>query len=129
MSDAIRTSTPIFVRESMTADRAPPVSNAGPAAWIRDNLFPTPLSSVITLLALLFLAWALPPLVRWLFIDAIWSAPNGDLCRAPGAGACWAYVWQKLGFFMYPMAENATGRLDSYAPDDFKYQITAREVA
>ncbi len=101
MSDAIRTSTPIFVRESMTADRAPPVSNAGPAAWIRDNLFPTPLSSVITLLALLFLAWALPPLVRWLFIDAIWSAPNGDLCRAPGAGACWAYVWQKLGFFMY----------------------------
>lgn len=34
----------------------------------------------------------------------------------------------KLGFFMYPTAENAEGRLDPYAPDDFKYQITAREV-
>jgi transglutaminase-like putative cysteine protease len=34
----------------------------------------------------------------------------------------------KLGFFMYPVGENAEGRLDSYAPDDFKYQITAREV-
>ena len=33
-----------------------------------------------------------------------------------------------LGFFMYPVAENAVGRFDSYAPDDFKYQITAREI-
>ena len=29
---------------------------------------------------------------------------------------------------MYPIAENADGRIDSYAPDDFKYQITAREI-
>ena len=34
----------------------------------------------------------------------------------------------KLGFMMYPTAETATGRLDSYAPDDFKYQITAKEI-
>ena len=35
---------------------------------------------------------------------------------------------EKLGFFMYPMAETAAGRFDPYSPDDFKYQITAREV-
>ena len=34
----------------------------------------------------------------------------------------------KLGFFMYPTGENAEGRFDSYSPDDFKYQITAREL-
>ena len=34
----------------------------------------------------------------------------------------------KLGFLMYPTAENASGRLDSYAPDDFKYQISAKEI-
>ena len=34
----------------------------------------------------------------------------------------------KLGFFMYPVAENAGGRFDSYAPEDFKYQISAREI-
>ena len=33
-----------------------------------------------------------------------------------------------LGFLMYPTAENAAGRLDSYAPDDFKYQISAKEL-
>ena len=35
---------------------------------------------------------------------------------------------ENLGFFMYPVAENADGRFDSYAPDDFKYQITAQEI-
>jgi len=34
----------------------------------------------------------------------------------------------KLGFLMYPVAETGDERLDSYAPDAFKYQITAREV-
>lgn len=34
----------------------------------------------------------------------------------------------KLGFFMYPAGENAAGRFDPYAPDDFKYQITAKEI-
>ncbi|TFZ08750.1 transglutaminase-like domain-containing protein [Ramlibacter humi] len=33
-----------------------------------------------------------------------------------------------LGFMMYPVAEDAQGRFDSYAPDDFKYQISAREL-
>jgi len=33
-----------------------------------------------------------------------------------------------LAFFMYPQAETANGRLDSLDPDNFKYEITAREV-
>lgn len=34
----------------------------------------------------------------------------------------------KLGFFMYPVAEDGSGRFDSLAPDDFKYTITAKEI-
>lgn len=34
----------------------------------------------------------------------------------------------ELGFFMYPVAETGGERLDSYAPDTFKYQITAQAV-
>lgn len=34
----------------------------------------------------------------------------------------------KLGFLMYPVCETAEERLDSYSPDAFKYQITAREL-
>jgi transglutaminase-like putative cysteine protease len=35
----------------------------------------------------------------------------------------------KIGFFMYPQAETAEGRLDSLDPDNFKYTISAKEVA
>ncbi|CAN5131155.1 transglutaminase family protein [soil metagenome] len=34
----------------------------------------------------------------------------------------------KLGFFMYPQAENANGRYDPLDPDQFRYTITAREI-
>jgi transglutaminase-like putative cysteine protease len=34
----------------------------------------------------------------------------------------------KLGFFMYPQAENANGRYDPLEPDRFRYTITSREL-
>jgi transglutaminase-like putative cysteine protease len=35
----------------------------------------------------------------------------------------------KVGFLMYPQSETAEGRLDSLDPDNFKYTITAKEIA
>jgi hypothetical protein len=35
----------------------------------------------------------------------------------------------KLTFFMYPQAEIAAGRLDSLDPDNFRYAISAKEIA
>jgi hypothetical protein len=29
---------------------------------------------------------------------------------------------------MYPVAEDAKGAFDSYAPEDFKYTISSREI-
>jgi len=34
----------------------------------------------------------------------------------------------KVGFLMYPQCETAEGRLDSLDPDNFRYQLTAREI-
>ena len=34
-----------------------------------------------------------------------------------------------VGFLMYPQAETAEGRLDSLDPDNFKYEITSKEVS
>ncbi len=53
----------------------------------------------IAALALTFLL--LPPLLRFLIFDAVWFAPDGELCRAPGAGACWAFIARKLPYFTY----------------------------
>jgi len=35
----------------------------------------------------------------------------------------------KVGFLMYPQSETAEGRLDSLDPDNFKYQITSKELS
>ncbi len=35
----------------------------------------------------------------------------------------------RLGFLMYPHAETDGQRLDAYAPDDFRYRISAKEIA
>ena len=35
----------------------------------------------------------------------------------------------KVTFFMYPQGETAQGRLDSLDPDNFKYTMTAKEIA
>jgi transglutaminase-like putative cysteine protease len=35
----------------------------------------------------------------------------------------------KIGFLMYPQCETAGGRLDSLDPDNFRYQMTSRELA
>ena len=79
-----------FVRTKASPDLPPPLAVGGIIGWMRENLFSSALTSSLTLLSLLFLYWYTPDLVRWLFIDAIWSAPDGEACRAPGAGACWA---------------------------------------
>lgn len=52
-----------------------------------------------------------------------WIAYNfaHDVVLPASAGA-------PLPFLMYPQAESANGRLDSLAPDQFRYRITAREV-
>jgi transglutaminase-like putative cysteine protease len=34
-----------------------------------------------------------------------------------------------VGFLMYPQAETTEGRLDSLDPDNFKYEITSREIS
>ena len=33
-----------------------------------------------------------------------------------------------VGFLMYPQAETSDGRLNSLDPDNFKYEITSREI-
>ena len=36
---------------------------------------------------------------------------------------------EMLGFLMYPQAETGGKRVNPYAPDDFKYRLTSREIA
>jgi general L-amino acid transport system permease protein len=83
------------------APTRPPVKARTPLEWLRANLFSSVANSIVTVLCLLFLAWAIPPMVRWLFIDAVWTGEDRRACLVPDAGACWAFIRAKFGQFMY----------------------------
>ncbi len=96
MTDAIA-----FVRDRSEPVDPPPIFGAGALAWARTNLFSSVASSLTTLAFIALALWVLPPLVRWATVDAVWSAPDGALCREHQDGACWAFIGVKLDYLRF----------------------------
>ena len=94
-----------FVRTAPAPALAPPALSVGWLGWLRANLFSTPFNAVLTVLTVLFLVWTVPPVVRFLLIDAVWSGADREACLAsaqhPHVGACWAFVRDRLAYFTY----------------------------
>ena len=112
MSDPVETSMmqiavtedDVFVRSQRVSVLPPPLIETGPIGWLRANLFSSPFNAILTVAVVTFLAWAVPPLVRFLFIDATWSGADREACLAGPhgeAGACWAFVRDRLSYFIY----------------------------
>ena len=53
-----------------------------------------------------------------------WMAYN----YAPDVALPGSPTGARANYFMYPQGETAEGRLDSFDPDNFKYQITSKEI-
>ena len=94
-----------FVRHATIAPRPPPAEMTGALAWLRGNLLSTPFNIALTALIVLLLAWAIPEIVRFLVIDAVWSGNDRDAClwtvQHRAIGACWPFVWERLPYFIY----------------------------
>lgn len=106
MTDATINNAPhAFVRTETLQQQAAPLSVAGPVAWVRNNLFSSPLNTALTLICLYVVATSVPDLVRFYFTDAVWSGTNRDACLADKVGrpvgACWAYVADRFQYFIY----------------------------
>lgn len=96
---------PRFVRSQQVEALPPPSLARGPIAWIRENLFSGPFNTLLTLVVFYLLYVSVPPLVRFLFIDAVWSGTDRAVCRADmggsETGACWAFIRDKINYFTY----------------------------
>jgi general L-amino acid transport system permease protein len=94
-----------FVRTAPAPALAPPALSVGWLGWLRANLFSTPFNAVLTVLTVLFLVWTVPPVVRFLLIDAVWTGADREAClvsaQHPHVGACWAFVRDRLAYFTY----------------------------
>jgi general L-amino acid transport system permease protein len=80
-------------------DVKPPVATVGVIGWVRTNLFSSLLNSVLTILTLLLLWKAVPPLFRWAILDSSWVT-SSQACRE-AAGACWSIVTSNLRFILF----------------------------
>ncbi|WP_102867804.1 amino acid ABC transporter permease [Pseudovibrio exalbescens] len=91
-----------FVMKEAKEAMPAPITTTGPLAWTRENLFSSPLNTALTILSLIFLAWMVPGLVQWAFVDAVWVAGSIDECRQLSSdGACWAVITARFDQFMF----------------------------
>jgi general L-amino acid transport system permease protein len=94
-----------FVRRATIPPQPPPTKMTGALGWLRDNLLSTPFNIALTILIVLPLAWAIPELIKFLFLDAVWSGTDRDAClesvQHREIGACWPFVWERLPYFIY----------------------------
>jgi general L-amino acid transport system permease protein len=65
----------------------------------------SPLNALLTLAILYFLYVLIPPVVQFLFTNAVWTGTDRAACRDETAGhavgACWAFVIDKINYFVY----------------------------
>ncbi|SFD33808.1 general L-amino acid transport system permease protein [Bosea sp. CRIB-10] len=106
MTDATTEMAPYaFVRKETLEQQPAPLSVAGPLAWIRQHLLSSPLNIALTLLCLYLVIDSVPGLIRFYFLDAVWSGTNRDACLADKVGrpvgACWAYIADRFQYFIY----------------------------
>lgn len=100
-----------YVRTEMLPEQAPPSSQQGVFKWVRENLFPDVVNSIMTVLALLIIYYLLSGFMPWLF-GGVWTADSIRDCRdildAAGreTGGCFAVLterWNQMLFgFTYP---------------------------
>ena len=95
------TTSTSYVRDEFSPERPAPGQTGGLILWLRTNLFATPSDALLTILGMVFLFWAVPPLYNFIIGHAVMPGGTVEDCRVEGAGACWAYIYARFNFFIY----------------------------
>jgi general L-amino acid transport system permease protein len=94
-----------FVRREQLPPQPPPARMTGAIGWMRQNLFSSPFNIALTIVIVLLLVWIMPAVVKFLFIDAVWTGADREACHEAvqkrEIGACWPFVWERLPYFIY----------------------------
>jgi general L-amino acid transport system permease protein len=100
-----------FVREQMIPEAPPPASETGAIKWMRENLFSSPLNTIMTVLSIWVIFSIFSSVAPW-FKNGVWTGSSVRDCYKvlDGAtGACFAVLkerWPQLIYgFKYPVSE------------------------
>jgi general L-amino acid transport system permease protein len=95
----------LYLRREAAETLPAPTSTTGIVGWLRTNLFSSPGNTLLTVLALAFALWVLPPILNFLIFDAVWTGQNRDACLdekvGRHVGACWPYITTRFQYFLY----------------------------
>lgn len=86
---------------STTAEMRPPRSEVGLIAWLRKNLFSSPINAALTIIGIWLIWTVVSGVANWAFLNATWEGEDGKACAREGAGACWPFIQAKFSQFMY----------------------------
>lgn len=88
-----------MINNDSLPDLPPPRTSVGFIGWLRNNLFPSPLNTLLTLLALYIIYLVVVPTVSWVFLNSDWVGESRDACTS--GGACWVFISARFNLFMY----------------------------
>ena len=95
-----------FVRTQDAPILPAPRRMVGFYGWLRENLFSTPISGLLTIFVSSFLIYQAWGILDWAILRAVWTGDGREACiMAPREGvqpgACWAFVASKFHQFVY----------------------------
>ncbi|MBL4731310.1 MAG: amino acid ABC transporter permease [Rhizobiaceae bacterium] len=91
-----------YVRTKDAPTRKPPLNESSLLGWLKINLFNTLFSSVLTVLVLIAIFFAVKALWVWGISDGVWVAETRRECfKISIDGACWAGVVSWLDNIFY----------------------------
>ncbi len=94
-----------FVRTRTIPPAPPPSARLGLLARVRQRLFNGAFNAGLTIIIVLLLWLAVPPLFKFLIWDAVWIGSGREDCLAERlgreVGACWPFIRAKLPQFIY----------------------------
>ncbi len=97
-----------YVRAEEAPRLQPPSSVVGIWPALRERFFTSVPGSIAAVALAALLLWISWTVFDWAILRAIWISPDRELCNAERAGACWPFVRDKFGqwiYGFYPIAE------------------------
>ena len=89
--------------------RPSPVRTTGLVAWAQRNLFSSVGNTLTTLFVVALGIYALPGILQWGLVQAVFVADASACQAARGTGACWGVVTEKYRLILlgrYPFEEH-----------------------
>lgn len=82
-------------------DLPAPSNTVGVVHWLKENLFSSPVNTILTLFSIYIVYLIVPPAIQWTILDADWGTGTSRVEACTGEGACWPFVRARLDQFMY----------------------------